>query len=248
MSSIEEGYASNAGCTCCTFRGSVVAVDLRTGRKLWQTCTLPAALVRACTDTDCGYSGNAVWSKPAIDPATGTLYTATGNNYTVTNAVEECVKKALEHEKPFDHCSDPADQQETVLALDTRTGHVKWSHRVSGYDAWIVTCPKGPVEWCPDPGGEDFGSGVDLFRTGDGHGRKVVGIRPAEAPVARAAGRGLAGRPATHRLLELTWPPLGRPSTCTSTSSAYLCSSRISARPASLRMCSSKAVSSLHWA
>ncbi|MFC4889824.1 PQQ-binding-like beta-propeller repeat protein [Streptomyces beijiangensis] len=179
VSSIEEGYASSAGYKCCTFRGSVVSVDLRTGRLIWQTHTLPSRLVTACTATDCGYSGNAVWSKPVVDPATGTLYTATGNNYTVPESVEACVRKALEDKVSFDHCSDPENLQETVLALDLDTGRVKWSHRVSGYDAWIVACPEDPVSWCPDPGGEDFdfGSGPDLFRIHDKRGsRKVVGV------------------------------------------------------------------------
>lgn len=179
VSSIEEGFASNGDYTCCTFRGSVVSVDLRTGRKNWQTYTLPEDLVAACDAVDCGYSGNAVWSKPVIDPATGSLYTATGNNYTVPNAVEECVQEALAQEKPFDHCSDPRDLQETIMSLDLRTGRIKWTHRVSGYDAWIVTCPDRPVPWCPDPSGEDFdfGSGPDLFRIDvDGRRKTVLGI------------------------------------------------------------------------
>lgn len=179
VSSIEEGYAANAGYACCTFRGSVVSVDLKTGRKNWQTYTLPEDLVAACGEDDCGYSGNAVWSKPVVDPATGSLYTATGNNYTVPDAVEDCVKEALAKKESFDHCSDPRDLQETVLSLDLRTGRIKWTHRVSGYDAWIVTCPGKPVPWCPDPGGEDFdfGSGPDLFRVDvGGRPTTVVGV------------------------------------------------------------------------
>ena len=51
-------------------RGSVVALDQKTGRIRWQTFTVPE-----------GRDGAAVWSTPAIDTATGRLYVGTGNNY-----------------------------------------------------------------------------------------------------------------------------------------------------------------------
>jgi polyvinyl alcohol dehydrogenase (cytochrome) len=53
-----------------TARGSVVALDERTGATRWQTFTVPP-----------GSDGAAVWSTPAIDTATGRLYVGTGNNY-----------------------------------------------------------------------------------------------------------------------------------------------------------------------
>jgi polyvinyl alcohol dehydrogenase (cytochrome) len=53
-----------------TARGSVVAVDEKTGGMRWQTFTVPP-----------GHDGAAVWSTPAIDTATGRLYVGTGNNY-----------------------------------------------------------------------------------------------------------------------------------------------------------------------
>ncbi len=60
-----------------TFRGSVVALSARTGQVLWQTYTAPS-----------GYTGNSVWgSTPVVDQATGLLYVATGNNYTVPAGV-----------------------------------------------------------------------------------------------------------------------------------------------------------------
>ena len=62
---------------CCTFRGSVVALDLATGAILWKTYMTP--------DED--YPGNAVWgSSPAIDTKRGSLYIATGNNYDAPDA------------------------------------------------------------------------------------------------------------------------------------------------------------------
>jgi polyvinyl alcohol dehydrogenase (cytochrome) len=53
-----------------TARGSVVALDEATGRRDWQTFTVPP-----------GSDGAGVWSTPAIDTGTGRLYVGTGNNY-----------------------------------------------------------------------------------------------------------------------------------------------------------------------
>src|SRR3954454_7678316 len=53
-----------------TARGSVVALDERTGAVRWQTYTVPP-----------GHDGGPVWSTPALDTATGRLYVGTGNAY-----------------------------------------------------------------------------------------------------------------------------------------------------------------------
>ena len=51
-------------------RGSVAALDERTGRIRWKTYTVPP-----------GRDGGAVWTTPAIDGPTGRLYVGTGNAY-----------------------------------------------------------------------------------------------------------------------------------------------------------------------
>ena len=51
-------------------RGSVVAVDKKTGRRRWKTFTVPEK-----------HDGGSVWNTPAIDAVTGTLYVGTGNAY-----------------------------------------------------------------------------------------------------------------------------------------------------------------------
>jgi polyvinyl alcohol dehydrogenase (cytochrome) len=51
-------------------RGSVVAVDLQSGRRVWKTYTVPP-----------GRDGGSVWSTPAIDRLSGRLFAGTGNAY-----------------------------------------------------------------------------------------------------------------------------------------------------------------------
>ena len=74
VSSIErESLATNPDYPCCSFRGSVVALDANSGRILWKRYMTPDNF--GSTDQ---YSGNAVWQPPAIDLTRGLLYIGTG--------------------------------------------------------------------------------------------------------------------------------------------------------------------------
>ena len=168
VASQEEALAAGFGgtYTCCTFRGSVAAVDVTTGRILWKTYTTPNS----------DYPGVAVWgSSPVVDTKRGSLYVATGNNYDVPDEVLQCVS---------DHEGDPVaqgaciradDYFDSILALDLRTGAVKWATRALPFDAWTVSCIVGQVDKCPSPAGPDydFGQAPQLFRATDG--RELVG-------------------------------------------------------------------------
>src|SRR5450432_3006656 len=78
VSSNEEGLATDPNYPCCSFRGSVVALEASTGHILWKRYMQPDNNGKAD-----GYSGNAVWQPPAIDARRGSLYVGTGNNYEV---------------------------------------------------------------------------------------------------------------------------------------------------------------------
>ena len=82
VSSSEEPYASQPSYECCTFRGSVAALDARTGHKLWQTYTIsedPRRIGKNSAGTQLWASaGGAVWGAPVVDPRVGALYLGTG--------------------------------------------------------------------------------------------------------------------------------------------------------------------------
>ncbi len=178
VASNEEALADVKGFPCCVSRGSVVALDVRTGKKLWQTYMVPdnhGALG--------GYSGGAVWnSTPVIDPKRHSLYVGTGNNYSVPTAVEQCFKNNPSNK----FCTDLADYFDSVLALDLKTGAIKWANRALAYDAWNVNCiisnPPGPVPGadCQTPAGPDYdfgGVGPNLLSIGsDGKARDILGV------------------------------------------------------------------------
>jgi polyvinyl alcohol dehydrogenase (cytochrome) len=156
VSSYEEGLASVPGYTCCTFRGSMVAIDAESGRMLWKTDTVPA-----------GYSGGAVWSStPAVSPEANLLYVGTGNNYSVPAGVCKTPDQT--------GCAPPAadDHADSILALDRTTGAVRWFKSTLSSDVYNLVCGSDPTATCgPD---FDFGSGPNLFRLASG--RWLVGI------------------------------------------------------------------------
>ncbi|HEY1767919.1 MAG TPA: PQQ-binding-like beta-propeller repeat protein [Terracidiphilus sp.] len=167
ISSSEEGLADTPGYPCCTFRGSVVAVDAKTGRILWQTFAVPDN--HGAPDA---YSGGAIWQPPVVEPGRRLLYVGTGNNYSAPAAVLAC--RAAHPMDP--NCTASNDHFDSVLAMDLRTGAVRWTRRLWGYDVWTVACiaPRAGVS-CPSPAGPDYdlgGSGANLANGILGIGQK----------------------------------------------------------------------------
>lgn len=141
FSSFEEGLGPDPTYQCCTFRGSVVALDAATGKKLWQTFTISEA-AKPTRKTSVGTqqygpSGAGIWSTPTIDEKLGVLYVATGDNY-----------------------SDPATKtSDAVLALDLKTGNLLWSQQMTENDAFNTGCATPLLTNCPEAKGPDFDFG-----------------------------------------------------------------------------------------
>ncbi len=160
VSSNEEALADQPGYVCCTFRGSLVALDANTGKLMWQTYTVPDNGGKTG-----GYSGGAIWQPPAIDPNKGIIYVGTGNNYDVPDAVASCQSKMSAGATT--PCTDPADYFDSVLAVNLNTGAILWSEHLHGYDVWTVACTNAKAGvTCPSPAGPDYdlsGSGPNLL-------------------------------------------------------------------------------------
>jgi polyvinyl alcohol dehydrogenase (cytochrome) len=163
VSSLEEAMA-DPKYPCCTFRGSMLALDARTGRQLWKTYTIdekPKKVGKSKIGTLVwSPSGAAIWNAPTLDAKRGVLYVGTGNNYT-----------------------GPAnDRSNAVMAFDLKTGKVRWSWQVVPGDAWNVGCMIG-LDTCPEPAGPDFdiGSGTMLATLPDGSDRIFVGLKSGQA-------------------------------------------------------------------
>jgi polyvinyl alcohol dehydrogenase (cytochrome) len=164
VSSLENGQGVSY--PCCTFRGQLAALDADTGAVVWRYYTVPPATAVGTWPSGATMyapSGASVWATPAIDPASGTVFVGTGNNYTgVGPGYNESVG---------DH--------NTLLAFDAATGQVRWKKLLVPNDVYRATCSSlGTPDYCP---GLTNGSALDwdlsaapnVFQV---DGRTVVGL------------------------------------------------------------------------
>jgi polyvinyl alcohol dehydrogenase (cytochrome) len=154
VSSLEEGTADGKY-PCCTFRGSVVAFDAKTGKRLWQTYLVDEPKLQTTTDEGVqhwGPSGIAIWNTPAIDAKRGVLYFTTGDNYS----------------SPTTNLSD------AVIAMDLETGKIRWAYQATANDAWNGTCSLPDKRHCPREDGPDFDFGAAAILATAKDGRQYV--------------------------------------------------------------------------
>ena len=166
VSSLEEQYAATTpGYRCCSFRGSMLALDRRTGRVLWKTYMLPGSEAS-------GYAGGGVWGSTAVvDSRRNSLYITTGNNYTVPQGVLDCQNKPTPQEIASCVDAQPGwrdNHFDSIVSLDLRNGKIKWAKAMVPFDSWNVSClfaVPGNEANCTNPRGEDFdfGQGPTLF-------------------------------------------------------------------------------------
>jgi len=156
VSSVEEAPAAQPTYPCCTFRGSVVALDAATGSQIWKTYTIaeaPRPVGKNATGTPLWKpAGAAVWNSPTLDVARGVLYIGTGNAFT----------------EPAVTTSD------SVMAMNMKSGKILWSNQVTPSDVFVIGC-RPDNENCPKEVGPDFDFGNSpILRTLAGGKRIIV--------------------------------------------------------------------------
>jgi polyvinyl alcohol dehydrogenase (cytochrome) len=158
VSSHEEGAAADPRYPCCSFRGSIVALDAQNGAVIWKAYAIreparPSRLSSGGTQMY-GPAGAAIWSAPTIDTRRGVVYAATGNSYT-------------------DVDTDGAD---AIVAFDLATGERKWVRQLTADDNFVLRCGEGRAgrDNCPEQPGEDFDFGSPpMLKTLPG-GRQIL--------------------------------------------------------------------------
>jgi len=163
MSSEESGQGIDY--PCCTFRGQLAAVDGSTGAVVWRYRTVPpASEVGSWPNGQPMYapSGGPVWGTPAIDQDTNTVYFGTGQNYTGVGP---------------DH-NQPAGDIDSIIALNTSNGAVRWKRQLAEADTYRVACSRGDPGYCPgllngSALDYDVSPGPNVFTVGS---RRLVGV------------------------------------------------------------------------
>ncbi len=158
VSSFEEVTGANVAYSCCTFRGSIVALDATSGAQRWQTYTIadePKAVRKNENGVELfGPSGAGIWDSPSVDRTLGRLYLGTGDSYS----------------------DPPADTSDAVLALRLGDGARVWKQQMTAGDAFTVACG-GALPGrgnCPQAGGPDLDFGTSPILVTLGNGKRAL--------------------------------------------------------------------------
>jgi polyvinyl alcohol dehydrogenase (cytochrome) len=120
VTSYEEATGTYKMVSCCTFRGSLVALEASTGKILWKTFTIAEPAKPGATNAagvqQMGPSGAGIWSAPTFDAVSQRVYATTGDNYS----------------------DPPTETSDAFLALDARSGELAWSRQTTSGDAFNV--------------------------------------------------------------------------------------------------------------
>lgn len=156
----EEGQGGRAKYECCTARGSLTALDANTGAVVWKTYSIaeePKPRGRNKEGVQLwGPAGGGIWAAPTVDARRGAIYVATGNGY-----------------------AEPAQPTtDAVIALDMKTGAIRWVYQPIAYDVWAGGCradnadnPNCPAKLGPD---HDFSMSPVLATRSNGQDVLIV--------------------------------------------------------------------------
>jgi len=156
VSSGEEQSRRRPGYDCCTFRGSVVALDASSGKTIWKTYMAPETPSPQGKAPDghtvFGPSGMAIWSSPTIDVAKKRIYVGTGDNYS----------------EPDTPTADSA------VALDLNTGAPLWSVQFTKEKIYKIECGDPPAAGCSPPTVPEFDLGASSVLVSLSSKRRVL--------------------------------------------------------------------------
>jgi polyvinyl alcohol dehydrogenase (cytochrome) len=143
VASWEEQTGSIVTYECCKFQGSVVAVDVKTGKQIWKTYTMPerpqALGKKNSAGKDLyGPAGASVWNAPTIDTRRRAVYVGTGNCY---------ITEHFDNRVGFDGRACDA-----VVAFDMNTGRRLWTTQLLAHDPDEGGCGRGPERRINCPG------------------------------------------------------------------------------------------------
>jgi polyvinyl alcohol dehydrogenase (cytochrome) len=155
ISSQEELGSRDLTYACCTFRGSIVALDVASGRQVWKSYTIdetPKPYSAPSGRQMFGPAGVGIWNAIALDPARHLLYAGTGNSY----------------------AEAPIPTSNALVGIDLATGARRWVNQVQTRDNWTTGCWRPKNENCPPADGpdNDFASATMLHELAGG--RRIV--------------------------------------------------------------------------
>jgi polyvinyl alcohol dehydrogenase (cytochrome) len=117
VGSTEQSAAQQSTYACCTFRGSVAALDMTTGHLVWKTYAIarePSAQAKTAAGVaSFGPAGASIAGSATIDAQRDLLYVGTGGSLTAVNE----------------------SMTDAVLALDLKDGQIRWAKQFGRHAA-----------------------------------------------------------------------------------------------------------------
>lgn len=172
------------------FRGSLVALDIKSGQIVWRMWTMPDNGGKLDS-----WSGGAIISVPGANIEKGLVYFGTDHHYSQPESVTACLRAAPDDWSP--DCYPTDARFNAITAVDMATGNPRWTFFGAGARVWEMACGELPratypfplhtighaaaVRICPPPG--DFlnwafaaGSPQIYSATIGGRARDIVGM------------------------------------------------------------------------
>ncbi|MBI3493607.1 MAG: PQQ-binding-like beta-propeller repeat protein [Acidobacteria bacterium] len=153
-SSYEES-GKPPGYACCTFRGSLVALDAKSGDEVWKAYTIVdrPTLIREYADGTQVWapSGGAIWSAPTIDVKRGAIYVGVGNTYS----------------------GKAQKTTDAVVAFDLKSGAFRWARQMTPGERDVFGCTPGELN-CGGKSGPDFDFGASPALVKSPSGRDLI--------------------------------------------------------------------------
>ncbi len=137
-------------------RGSVTAYDATNGKLLWRFYTIPAPGETGHdtwpqTGNAWKVGGAPVWQTPSVDPKLGLLYFSTGNAGPDNNGSRRAGKNLF---------------TASLVALDYKTGKLKWWYQMVHHDIWDYDAPSPTVLFDAHVNGNDVHGIGEASKTG----------------------------------------------------------------------------------
>jgi polyvinyl alcohol dehydrogenase (cytochrome) len=153
----EEALSIDLHYPCCRFRGTVVALDSNTGKKIWQSYVISESAKPTRKNSIgtqlYGPAGGAIWGSPTVDAVRRAVYVGTGDAYT----------------------EPAAKMTDAIVAYNMDTGKFLWAFQDTKNDAWMLGCgPTYRAEPCPKELGPDWDYAASPMLRNLPDGRQVL--------------------------------------------------------------------------
>lgn len=150
----------NSRYPCCSFRGSLVAMDIRNQKVKWKTYTVSGngkdigSKKLRNLFKPIGFTGTSTYGHhPTLDLKRRLIYIATAQNQTSPKVSEDCEKARRDRGNPRANikglppgvtCNNLnkklKNYHNAIIALDMNSGKVRWFYQTRQYDSWNHAC------------------------------------------------------------------------------------------------------------